>query len=77
MECSVSYRVTWGPIPEAETLILSKKSKSVGDDFHTFFGWAKKFLEIRSPENSLLPAPTDSELEKVVGFTGFAIIYVF
>ena len=23
-----------------------------GDDFHTFFGWAKKFLEIRSPENS-------------------------
>ena len=33
-----------------------------GDDFHTFFGWAKKFLEIRSPENSPpLSAASDEE----------------
>ena len=31
---------------------VSKKSTLVSDNFHTFFRWAKKFLEIRSPENS-------------------------
>ena len=50
----VSCRHPQGRGSEAHTRMLSKKSKTVasGDDFHTFFGWAKKFLEIRSPENS-------------------------